>query len=183
MAGGSTWPGSGCGTSFDKSETVLARSAPEIAAQPPGHRADGERAKAHADLHRSGVNAKCGHSLLQGLESVTETLANPFWSQRLALVQHDISAGKPVWLALKNSGEFSPLCIQLVRTGEASGSLDAMLRNLAHHHGEKTTAQAENLAALLEPALLVITGLIIGTLVVAMYLPIFHLGDAMSGVG
>lgn len=47
----------------------------------------------------------------------------------------------------------------------------------------KTTAQAENLAALLEPALLVITGLIIGTLVVAMYLPIFHLGDAMSGVG
>ena len=38
---------------------------------------------------------------LQGLESVTETLANPFWSQRLALVQHDISAGKPVWLALK----------------------------------------------------------------------------------
>lgn len=138
MAGGSTWPGSGCGTSFDKSETVLARSAPEIAAQPPGHRADGERAKAHADLHRSGVNAKCGHSLLQGLESVTETLANPFWSQRLALVQHNISAGKPVWLALKNSGEFSPLCIQLVRTGEASGSLDAMLRNLAHHHGEKT---------------------------------------------
>lgn len=57
-----------------------------------------------------------------------------------------------------------------------------MLRNLAHHHGEKTPP-AENLAALLEPALLVITGLIIGTLVVAMYLPIFHLGDAMSGVG
>ena len=58
-----------------------------------------------------------------------------------------------------------------------------MLRNLANHHGEKTLSQAENLAALLEPALLVITGLIIGTLVVAMYLPIFHLGDAMSGVG
>ena len=75
------------------------------------------------------------------------------------------------------------MCIQLVRTGEASGSLDTMLRNLAYHHGEKTLSQAENLAALLEPALLVITGLIIGTLVVAMYLPIFHLGDAMSGVG
>ena len=71
----------------------------------------------------------------------------------------------------------------MVRTGEASGSLDTMLRNPAHHHGEKTLSQAENLAALLEPALLVITGLIIGTLVVAMYLPIFHLGDAMSGVG
>lgn len=128
------------------------------------------------------LTQNAGIPFLQGLESVTETLANPFWSQRLALVQQDISAGKPIWLALKNSGEFSPLCIQLVRTGEASGSLDAMLRNLAHHHGEKTLAQAENLAALLEPALLIITGLIIGTLVVAMYLPIFHLGDAMSGV-
>ncbi len=128
------------------------------------------------------LTQNAGIPFLQGLESVTETLANPFWSQRLALVQQDISSGKPIWLALKNSCEFSPLCIQLVRTGEASGSLDAMLRNLAHHHGEKTLAQAKNLAALLEPALLVITGLIIGTLVVAMYLPIFHLGDAMSGV-
>lgn len=129
------------------------------------------------------LTQNAGIPFLQGLESVTETLVSPFWSQRLTQVHHDISAGKPVWLALKNCGEFSPLCIQLVRTGEASGSLDAMLRNLANHHGEKTLSQAENLAALLEPALLVITGLIIGTLVVAMYLPIFHLGDAMSGVG
>lgn len=84
---------------------------------------------------------------------------------------------------VKNAGEFSPLCLQLVRTGEASGSLDLMLENLAHHHRDNTLALADNLAALLEPALLVITGGIIGTLVVAMYLPIFHLGDAMSGMG
>lgn len=75
---------------------------------------------------------------------------------------------------------FTPLCIQLIRTGEVSGSLDVMLMNLARHHTEQTFQQADNLAALLEPLLLVVTGLIIGTLVVAMYLPIFHLGDAMS---
>ncbi len=57
------------------------------------------------------------------------------------------------------------------------------LDNLAHHHRDNTMALADNLAALLEPALLIITGGIIGTLVVAMYLPIFHLGDAMSGMG
>ncbi|KAF0673084.1 hypothetical protein L247_09650, partial [Salmonella enterica subsp. enterica serovar Worthington str. BCH-7253] len=85
--------------------------------------------------------------------------------------------------ASKNTQEFSPLCLQLVRTGEASGSLDIMLHNLARHHSETTLALADNLASLLEPALLIITGLIIGTLVVAMYLPIFHLGDAMSGMG
>ncbi|KEY45996.1 protein transport protein HofC [Citrobacter amalonaticus] len=124
-----------------------------------------------------------GIPFLPALESVKETIQCPYWALRLAQVQHDISTGVPVWQALKNAEEFSPLCLQLVRTGEASGSLDIMLRSLARHHDEHTQAMADNLAALLEPALLVITGLIIGTLVVAMYLPIFHLGDAMSGVG
>lgn len=124
-----------------------------------------------------------GIAFLPALESVKKTIQCPYWARRLAQVQHDISTGVPVWQALKNAEEFSPLCLQLVRTGEASGSLDIMLRNLARHHDEHTQAMADNLAALLEPALLVITGLIIGTLVVAMYLPIFHLGDAMSGVG
>ncbi|QMD61090.1 protein transport protein HofC [Citrobacter sp. RHB35-C17] len=124
-----------------------------------------------------------GIAFLPALKSVKETIQCPYWALRLAQVQHDISTGVPVWQALKNAEEFSPLCLQLVRTGEASGSLDIMLRNLARHHDEHTQAMADNLAALLEPALLVITGLIIGTLVVAMYLPIFHLGDAMSGVG
>ena len=124
-----------------------------------------------------------GIAFLPALESVKETIQCPYWALRLAQVQHDISTGVPVWQALKNAEEFSPLCLQLVRTGEASGSLDIMLRSLARHHDEHTQAMADNLAALLEPALLVITGLIIGTLVVAMYLPIFHLGDAMSGVG
>ena len=55
-----------------------------------------------------------------------------------------------------------------------------MLENLARHHTEQTFQLADSLAALLEPLLLIVTGVIIGTLVVAMYLPIFHLGDAMS---
>ncbi|EHJ4130213.1 protein transport protein HofC [Escherichia fergusonii] len=124
-----------------------------------------------------------GITFLQGLESVRETISCPYWSQRLRQMQQEISTGHPIWLALKNAEEFSPLCMQLVRTGEASGSLDSMLHNLAQHHSENTFSLADSLAALLEPALLVVTGIIIGTLVVAMYLPIFHLGDAMSGMG
>lgn len=129
------------------------------------------------------LTQSAGIAFLPALESVRETILCPYWSQSLAQVQRDISSGLPVWLALKNAREFSPLCLQLVRTGEASGALDTMLRNLARHHDESTQSMAENLASLLEPALLVITGLIIGTLVVAMYLPVFHLGDAMSGMG
>ncbi len=66
---------------------------------------------------------------------------------------------------------------------EASGALDQMLKNLADYHSEKTHQLAEDLTSLLEPMLLVVTGAIIGTLVVAMYLPIFHLGEAISGAG
>jgi protein transport protein HofC len=58
-----------------------------------------------------------------------------------------------------------------------------MLFNLAMHHSEQTQHQADGLASMLEPLLLVVTGIIVGTLIVAMYLPIFHLGDAMSGMG
>lgn len=129
------------------------------------------------------LTQSAGITFLHGVESVRETMRCPYWAQLLRQIQQDISIGSPIWLALKKAGEFSPLCLQLVRTGEASGSLDLMLDNLAHHHQENTQALADNLAALLEPALLVVTGVIIGTLVVAMYLPIFHLGDAMSGVG
>ncbi len=57
-----------------------------------------------------------------------------------------------------------------------------MLENLAHHHREKQTYQrADSLAAHLEPMMLVITGSLVGILVVAMYLPVFHLGDAIGG--
>ena len=123
---------------------------------------------------------QAGIAFIQGLESTEETLECPFWQEKLQAIRHRIMQGLPIWSALNEADIFTPLCIQLVRTGEASGALDTMLSNLAQHHNEQTFQQADNLASLLEPVLLIVTGLIIGTLVVAMYLPIFHLGDAMS---
>ncbi|MGK9172604.1 protein transport protein HofC [Yokenella regensburgei] len=129
------------------------------------------------------LTQRSGIAFLQGLESVANTLNCPWWQEKMTAIHQEIVQGQAISTALATSGMFTPLCIQLVRTGEASGALDTMLQNLAHHHSEQTSHQADNLASLLEPLLLVVTGIIIGTLVVAMYLPIFHLGDAMSGVG
>lgn len=126
------------------------------------------------------LTQQAGIAFIQGLESTEETLECPFWQEKLQVIRHRIMQGMPIWSALNEAEIFTPLCIQLVRTGEASGALDTMLSNLAQHHNEQTFQQADNLASLLEPVLLIVTGLIIGTLVVAMYLPIFHLGDAMS---
>lgn len=129
------------------------------------------------------LTQSAGISFLQGLESVQETVGCPLWRQRLVQAHEEITHGKPIWQALTNCGGFTSLCLQLIRTGEASGALDTMLDNLARHHREQTHQQADNLATLLEPLLLVVTGTIVGVLVVAMYLPIFHLGDALGGMG
>ncbi len=107
----------------------------------------------------------------------------PLWRQRIAQARAEIIHGQPIWQALTNCGGFTSLCLQLIRTGEASGALDTMLDNLARHHSEQTHQQADNLATLLEPILLVVTGTIVGVLVVAMYLPVFHLGDALGTMG
>ncbi|UAN22946.1 protein transport protein HofC [Enterobacter sp. JBIWA003] len=126
------------------------------------------------------LTQQAGIPFLQGLESAEETVESRYWQGILRNVREDIEKGLPVWSSFQKATLFTPLCIQLLRTGEMSGALDIMLANLAHHHTEQTFQRADNLAALLEPLLLIVTGVIIGTLVVAMYLPIFHLGDAMS---
>jgi Type II secretory pathway, component PulF len=129
------------------------------------------------------LTQSAGIAFLQGLETVEETLQCPWWRDVITRMHRDISHGSGIWQAMESSQVFTPLCLQLVRTGEASGALDQMLQNLAHYHSEKTEQLVENLTSMLEPMLLLVTGVIIGTLVVAMYLPIFHLGDAISGAG
>ncbi|VGK78043.1 type IV fimbrial assembly protein PilC [Klebsiella pneumoniae] len=129
------------------------------------------------------LTQSAGISFLQGLQSVEESLSCPLWRQRLAQARALIVQGEPIWQALSRCGGFTPLCLQLIRTGESAGALDQMLENLAHHHRQQTYQRADSLAAHLEPMMLVITGSLVGILVVAMYLPVFHLGDAIGGAG
>lgn len=127
------------------------------------------------------LTQNAGIPFLQGLESVGKTLSCPWWRGVIRQMSETVAQGSAIWQAMEQQTVFTPLCKQLVRTGEVSGSLDKMLENLARYHSEQTHQQADNLATLLEPVMLLVTGIIIGTLVVAMYLPIFHLGDAISG--
>lgn len=129
------------------------------------------------------LTQNAGIPFLQGLTSVENTLSCPWWRNIIRQTGESVAQGSAIWQAMANNAIFTPLCRQLVRTGEVSGSLDKMLENLANYHSQQTNQQAENLATLLEPVMLLVTGVIIGTLVVAMYLPIFHLGDAISGAG
>ena len=122
-----------------------------------------------------------GDMLSRGWPLLLASLLSPLLLNQL--IRRRSVQGEPIWQALSRCGGFTPLCLQLIRTGESAGALDQMLENLAHHHREQTYQRADSLAAHLEPMMLVITGSLVGILVVAMYLPVFHLGDAIGGAG
>ena len=126
------------------------------------------------------LSQQAGIPLLQGLEAVETTLTPLLWKKVISKISTKVIQGVPFWLALTQSERFTPLCCQLVRVGEESGALDLMLEKLASWHHNNTEEQADTLAAALEPIMMLVVGIIIGTLVIAMYLPIFQLGDAMS---
>lgn len=126
------------------------------------------------------LTQQAGIPLLNGLGCANNTLPARFWRQTMERITHRVSEGEPLWHAMEEETVFSPWCIPLIRIGEMTGSLDNMLNRLAALHAARTGERADSLAAALEPIIMVVMGVIIGTLVVAMYLPIFHLGDAMS---
>lgn len=126
------------------------------------------------------LTQQAGIPLLQGLSAAGSTLSPRLWRQKIEDISRDIAEGAPFWQALGTTVCFTPLCRQLIRVGEESGSLDLMLERLAHWHTQYAQELAENITALLEPLMIVVIGTIIGVLVIAMYLPIFHLGEVMG---
>lgn len=126
------------------------------------------------------LTQRAGLTLLQGLTAVEVTLSSRLWREAIAGLQQHIAQGNPLHQALIHHPLFTPLCSQLVRVGEEAGALDLMLARLAEWHETETRERADTLAASLEPMMMVVTGGIVGTLVIAMYLPVFGLGDAMQ---
>ncbi|QGU88911.1 protein transport protein HofC [Erwinia sorbitola] len=126
------------------------------------------------------MTQRAGLTLLQSLQAVEKTLSPLLWREAITQLQQHITKGHPLHQALKSHLLFTPLCYQLVKVGEESGSLDTLLERLAIWHEQKTHQLADQLAAALEPLMMMVIGGIVGTLVVAMYLPVFRLGDALG---
>ncbi|MGP6487921.1 protein transport protein HofC [Duffyella gerundensis] len=124
------------------------------------------------------LTQSAGLTLLQSLQAVEKTLDQAIWREEIVAIQQHISGGMPLHQAIQGS-LFTPLCYQLIKSGEEAGALDTLLTRLAEWHETSTHEQADKLAATLEPLMMVVIGVIVGVLVIAMYLPIFGLGDAL----
>jgi type IV pilus assembly protein PilC len=120
-----------------------------------------------------------GVPLVESLDSVAGAAGNYVYYEATKKIQAEVSSGTALTLAMTNSQVFPSMVLQMVAIGEESGSLDAMLSKVADFFEQEVDEAVESLSSLMEPMIMVILGGLIGGIVVAMYLPIFKMGQAI----
>ncbi len=120
-----------------------------------------------------------GVPLVEALDSVAGATGNVIYSAAVLRIKDEVSTGSQMQLAMRNTGIFPNMVIQMVAIGEESGSLDSMLAKIASIFEEEVDAAVDGLSSLLEPLIMAILGVLVGGLVIAMYLPIFKMGSVI----
>ncbi len=120
-----------------------------------------------------------GVPLVEALESVGGASGNYVYQAATKIIQQEVSTGTALTVAMQNSNLFPNMVIQMVSIGEESGALDGMLSKVADFFEAEVDDAVASLSSLMEPVIMVVLGGLIGGMVVAMYLPIFKLGQAV----
>ena len=120
-----------------------------------------------------------GVPLVEALDSVAGASGNHVYYQATKKVQGEISTGTSLTVAMQNSEVFPNMVLQMVAIGEESGALDSMLSKVAGFYEAEVDDAVEGLSSLMEPIIMVVLGTLIGGLVIAMYLPIFKMGQVV----
>ena len=119
-----------------------------------------------------------GVPLVDGLQTVASAAGNMVYGKGLNDVRREVSTGRTLASAMADTKLFPGMVLQMVHTGEEAGELERMLDKVADFYETEVDNSVEAIASLVEPFLIVILGVIVGTIVIAMYLPIFQLGSA-----
>ena len=124
---------------------------------------------------------KAGVPLVEALESVAGATGNSVYEKAVWRIRDDVSVGYPVNMAMKQVNLFPHMVVQMAAIGEEAGALDTMLFKVAEFYEQEVNNAVDALASLLEPMIMVIIGVMVGSMVVGMYLPIFKLAAAVGG--
>ena len=122
-----------------------------------------------------------GVPILQALKITKEVISNSVISDAVQKVHDSIKEGDTIAAPLEESKVFPAMVVNMIDVGEETGALDSMLNKVADIYDNEVEIAVESMLSLMEPALILILGGIIGFIVVSLYLPIFSLGDAISG--
>ena len=126
-----------------------------------------------------GTMFAAGVPLVEALDSVGGASGNAVYTEATKRIQSQVSTGTSLTVAMQEAGVFPPLVTQLVSIGEESGSLEHMLSKVADFFEAEVDDAVAAMSSLIEPILIVFLGVVIGGIVVAMYLPIFKLGQVV----
>lgn len=122
-----------------------------------------------------------GVPLVDALNSVAGATGNIVYERAAKQIRDDVTTGTQLNASIRATGLFPSMLIQMVSIGEESGALDDMLDKVASHYETEVDNAVDNLTALLEPMIMAVLGVLVGGLMVAMYLPIFSIGNAIGG--
>lgn len=120
-----------------------------------------------------------GVPLIDALDSVAGATGNKIFEETTHRVRDDVSTGIQMNISMRATGQFPSMLLQMTAIGEESGALDDMLDKVAQFYEESVDNLVDNLTTLLEPMIMAVLGILIGGLMVAMYMPIFQIGQAV----
>jgi len=122
-----------------------------------------------------------GVPLVEALDSVAGASGNRVYFDATKRIQSEISTGTSLTVAMQNAQVFPNMVLQMTAIGEESGALDSMLSKVADFYEAEVDDAVAAMSSLMEPVIMVVLGTLIGGLVIAMYLPIFKMGQVVGG--
>ncbi|MGB0713145.1 MAG: type II secretion system F family protein [Gammaproteobacteria bacterium] len=120
-----------------------------------------------------------GVPLIEAMDQVSGATGNLIYGDAIQRMKEDVSTGQRLNQAMYKTQLFPQMVVQMVAIGEESGALDAMLAKVADFYEQEVDDAIDGLSSLMEPLIMAFLGVILGGLIVAMYLPIFQMGDAI----
>jgi type IV pilus assembly protein PilC len=126
-----------------------------------------------------GVTFRAGVPLVEALDAVAGATGSVVYGDAVRQMRDDIAVGHQLQLAMKQTGLFPNMVVQMTAIGEESGALDNMLFKVAEFYEEEVNAAVDTLSTLLEPLIMVVLGVLVGGMVVSLYLPIFKLAGTV----
>ncbi|MEP6192184.1 MAG: type II secretion system F family protein [Marinobacter sp.] len=121
-----------------------------------------------------------GVPLVDALDSVAGATGNAVYRDAIDRIKNDVSSGTQLQASMRQQDIFPVMAVQLTAIGEESGNLDEMLTKVAEHYEAVVDDMVDNLTALMEPMIMAVLGVLVGGLIIAMYLPIFQMGQVVG---
>jgi len=121
-----------------------------------------------------------GVPLVDALESVAGATGNAVYRDAIDHIKNEVASGTQLQASMRRQEIFPVMAVQLTAIGEESGNLDEMLAKVAEHYEAVVDDMVDNLTALMEPMIMSVLGVLVGGLIIAMYLPIFQMGNVVG---